>query len=247
MQQVLLTVRSNERLTSDVFRMELTGDVRAITSPGQFLNFRLDGFSLRRPISVCDVGEGSVTVVYRVVGGGTAAMAKLRSGAVLDTLTGLGNGFDASKSGDTPLLIGGGVGTPPLVYLCRMLREEGKRVKVVLGFRTASDVLLEEEFRALGAEVYIATEDGSFGTRGFVTDVMKTLDYSYFYTCGPMPMYRAVERTAVTDGQYSFEERMGCGFGACMGCSCQTLFGSKRICTDGPVFERKEILWEAQV
>ena len=246
MQQVLLTVDRNERLTSDVFRMELIGDVGAITTPGQFINIKLDGFSLRRPISVCDVGENCVTVVYRVVGEGTFAMAKLRPGAVLDTLTGLGNGFDTSKSGESPLLIGGGVGTPPMLYLCRKLREEGKRVQVVLGFRSASDVLLEEDFRALGAEVYIATEDGSCGTKGFVTDVMKTLQYSYFYTCGPMPMYRAIERTAVTDGQYSFEERMGCGFGACMGCSCKTLFGSKRICTDGPVFERKEILWEAQ-
>ena len=246
MQQVFLTVGRNERLTSDVFRMELTGDVGAITTPGQFINLKLDGFSLRRPISVCNVGENRVTVVYRVVGGGTASMADLRPGAVLDTLTGLGNGFDTSKSGDAPLLIGGGVGTPPLLFLCRKLREEGKRVQVVLGFRSASDVLLAEEFRALGAEVHIATEDGSFGTKGFVTDVIKTLPYSYFYTCGPMPMYRALRRTVATEGQYSFEERMGCGFGACMGCSCKTLFGSKRICADGPVFEGKEILWEAQ-
>ncbi len=244
MKQVFLTVREQEHLTPTVCRMRLTGDTSAITAPGQFLNFKLDGFSLRRPISVCDYGDNSVTVVYKIVGGGTAAMEQLPVGSVLDTLVGLGNGFASSKSGETPLLIGGGVGAPPLYRLCRVLLAEGKKPTVLLGFRTKDEIFLETDFRALGAKVLVATEDGSYGSKGFVTDAMRELSYSYFYTCGPLPMFRAIENVARTSGQFSFEEHMGCGFGACMGCSCRTRFGSKRICKDGPVLEREEILWE---
>ena len=243
MKQVNYTILSNEKIAKDVYKMILSGDTGAITAPGQFVNIKLDGLYLRRPISVCDYDEGKLTLIYKVVGEGTRRMAEMGAGVVLDTLTGLGNGYDTAKSGDAPLLIGGGVGVPPMFNLARKLIGEGKSVSVILGFNSACDVFYEEEFKALGATVYVATADGSYGTRGFVTDVMATLDYSYFYTCGPEPMFRALDKIAVTSGQYSFEERMGCGFGACMGCSCKTLTGNKRICKEGPVMEREEIIW----
>lgn len=246
MKQVFLTVTENRHVTKDVCRMTLTGDTSAITTPGQFVNLKLPGFSLRRPISVCDCRDGTVTLLYKIVGEGTAAMEQLPVGSVIDTLSGLGNGFACAKSGPRPLLIGGGVGVPPLYLLCRTLLAEGKAPTVLLGFNTQAEILLEAEFRALGVPVWVATADGSYGEKGFVTDVMPRLSYDYFYTCGPMPMFRAIQKVACTDGQFSFEERMGCGFGACMGCSCKTLFGSKRVCVDGPVMERGEILWEAQ-
>ena len=245
MKQTVRTVVENLHLTADVCRMVLVGDTSAITAPGQFINLKLDGFTLRRPISVCDYTDGSVTILYKIVGHGTEAMEKLPAGTKLDVLLGLGNGYDTSKSGDRPLLIGGGVGVPPLYNLCKKLLEEGKQPSVILGFNKASEIFLADDFESLGVPVYVTTADGSFGTKGFVTDVMKDLEYSYFYTCGPMPMFRAIEKTAVTGGQYSFEERMGCGFGACMGCSCKTYYGNKRICKDGPVLEREEIIWEA--
>ena len=243
MRQTVLTLRENLPLTGDVYRMVLAGDTGEIKRPGQFLNLRLPGFTLRRPISVCDWREGEVTLLYKVVGEGTKAMTALAPGAEIDTLMGLGNGFDTAKSGERPLLVGGGVGTPPLYGLCRVLREEGKRPVVLLGFRTGGDVLLEKEFAALGAEVRIATEDGSAGTKGFVTRVMPELRYTYLYACGPLAMLRAVDGAAKTGGQFSFEERMGCGFGACMGCTCHTADGHKRLCKEGPVLERREILW----
>lgn len=246
MKQVFYTIRENVPVTADVWRMVLDGDTGAITAPGQFLNLLVPGFPLRRPISVCDWEEGSVTLLYKVVGGGTEAMTRMQPGEQIDTLSGLGNGFTTAESGRRPLLVGGGVGTPPLYGLCRVLRQEGKEPVVVLGFRTAAEVLLEKEFAALGAEVRIATEDGSAGTKGFVTGAMEGLDYSYLYACGPLPMLRAVDGVASTPGQLSFEERMGCGFGVCMGCSRMTKHGSKRICTDGPVLTREEILWDEQ-
>ncbi len=245
MTQGIYTVRENTRLTDWVWRMVLEGDTSALTKPGQFVNLKLDGFFLRRPISVCDYDAKTVTILYKTVGKGTEAMTKLSENAKIDMLCGLGNGFSTELSGDAPLLIGGGVGIPPMYRLCKDLTCQGKRVSVILGFRTAKEIFYEEEFKALGAEVYLTTEDGSAGTKGFVTDVMKELTYSYFYTCGPMPMFRAIEAVAKTSGQYSFEERMGCGFGACMGCSCKTLYGNKRICRDGPVLVREEIIWEA--
>ncbi len=243
MKQEFLRISENKQIAKDVYLMVLEGDTSAITTSGQFVNIKLDGFYLRRPISVCDYDEKTLTIIYKVVGEGTEAMAQLKCGQELDVLLGLGNGYDLSKSGEKPLLIGGGVGVPPMYNLCKKLVAEGKDVSVILGFNKKEEIFFEAEFKALGAAVCITTVDGSCGTRGFVTDVMKNLDYTYFYTCGPMPMFNAIEATAVTSGQYSFEERMGCGFGACMGCSCKTKYGNKRICKDGPVLEREEIIW----
>ena len=243
MKQTFYTILSNEKIAKDVYKMVLDGDTSAITAPGQFVNIKLEGLYLRRPISVCDYDKDTLTLIYKVVGEGTRRMAEMEAGVLLDTLTGLGNGYDTKKSGDAPLLIGGGVGVPPMYNLARKLIAEGKAVSVILGFNSKDDVFYEEEFKALGAAVYVATADGSYGTHGFVTDVMAGLDYSYFYTCGPEPMFRALDKIAKTSGQYSFEERMGCGFGACMGCSCKTLTGNKRICKEGPVMEREEIIW----
>ena len=246
MTQVFYTVETNEKIAKNVYKLVLLGDTSAITASGQFVNFKVEGCYLRRPISVYSYDEGMLTVIYKVVGMGTDIMAKWEKGYKVDTLVGLGNGYDLSDSGNAPLLIGGGVGVPPMYQLCRKLREAGKDVQVILGFGSKDEVFCEEEFKALGATVYVATADGSYGTKGFVTDVMKNLDYSYFYTCGPEPMFRAIEKIAKTSGQYSFEERMGCGFGACMGCSCKTLYGNKRICVDGPVLRREEIIWQTQ-
>ncbi len=223
--------------------IQLRGDTSDITRPGQFINILLDGLYLRRPISVCDCEGDTVTIIYKVVGKGTKQMQKMQSGA-LDVLTGLGNGYDTSLSGDAPLLLGGGVGVPPLYMLAKRLINSGKRVSVILGFNTKREVFYADEFRALGASVTVTTVDGSEGIKGFVTDAMKDIDYTYFYTCGPEPMLKAVYNTSVTSGQLSFEERMGCGFGACMGCSCKTLYGNKRICKDGPVLVKEEIIWE---
>ena len=243
MTQGLYEILSNVALTANVYKMVLKGDTSAITAPGQFVNIKLDGKFLRRPISICDYDETTITLIYKVVGVGTEQMSEMQPGKVLDVLVGLGNGYSLDKSGDKPLLIGGGVGVPPLYNLCKKLVEQGKKVSVVLGFNTADEIFLENDFKALGAEVYVATADGSYGLKGFVTDAMKNIDYTYFFTCGPMPMFKAIEAAAVTSGQYSFEERMGCGFGACMGCSCKTKYGNKRICKDGPVLEREEIVW----
>ena len=241
MKQVIFEIRSNKALTREVYRMVLTGDTSAITAPGQFVEIALPGKFLRRPISVCDWTENSLTLIYKVVGQGTEQMASLPGGTKLDILTGLGNGYDLTRSGDNPVLVGGGVGVPPLYALCKALLLQGKKPSVVLGFNKESEIFLFDEFRALGVPTFIATADGSVGTKGFVTDVLNTLDYSYFYSCGPMPMFRAMEQVAKTSGQYSFEERMGCGFGACMGCSIQTKSGAKRVCKDGPVFIREEV------
>ena len=243
MKDCILTVAENTPLTKEVYRMVLQGDVRDFTAPGQFLNLRLEGRFLRRPISVCDLGEDSVTIIYKVVGQGTAQMAAMLPGNSLRALTGLGNGYDLACAGDRPLLIGGGVGVPPMYLLAKRLRALGKPVQAVLGFNRASEVFYEEEFRALGCEVTVATADGSYGVRGFVTDALPET-YSYYYCCGPEPMLRAVYRAAAGSGQLSFEKRMGCGFGACMGCSCKTITGYKRICREGPVLRKEEILWE---
>ena len=244
MKQGLFTIKENKPLTSTVWRMVLEGDTSDITASGQFVNILLDGLYLRRPISVCDCVEGILTIVYKVVGKGTEKMSRMQAGEVLDILTGLGNGYDLSVAGDAPILLGGGVGVPPMYLLAKQLIAEGKCVSVVLGFNTKDEIFYEDEFRALGADVTVTTVDGSYGTKGFVTDAMKNIDYTYFYTCGPEPMLKAVWRASQTSGQMSFEERMGCGFGACMGCSCKTLTGYKRICKDGPVMRKEEILWQ---
>ena len=243
MKDVLFTIKENLAIAPQVYRMVLTGDCSQITAPGQFVNIRLDGLYLRRPISVCDLGGNDLTIIYKVVGKGTEQMSHMKEGGSLQVLTGLGNGYDLSCAGDAPLLIGGGVGVPPMYLLARKLREQGKTVSVVLGFNTKNEIFYEEEFRALGCGVTVTTVDGSYGTKGFVTDGIPE-NYSYFYCCGPEPMLKAVYKKARTSGQFSFEERMGCGFGACMGCSCKTITGYKRICKDGPVMRKEEILWE---
>lgn len=243
MKQVLFKIKENLPLTENVYKMVLVGDTSDITRAGQFVNIKLDGFFLRRPISVCDVNGDELTIIYKVVGKGTEAMKNMSEGE-LDVLTGLGNGYELSESGDKPLLIGGGVGVPPMYLLAKKLIAEGKSVSVILGFNTKSEIFYEREFKALGADVYVTTVDGSYGTKGFVTDAMRDIEYTYFYTCGPEPMLKAVCGASSSSGQLSFEERMGCGFGACMGCSCKTLTGNKRICKDGPVLRKEEILWQ---
>ena len=244
MKQSIFTIVENIPLTPLVYKMTLSGDTSDITAPGQFVNIKLDGFFLRRPISVCDAKEGELTIIYKMVGKGTEAMGKMQAGTKLDILTGLGNGYDLTVAGDKPLLIGGGVGVPPMYKLAKELVAMGKKVSVVLGFNTKDELFYEDEFKALGADVYVTTVDGSYGIKGFVTNAMENIDFTYFYTCGPEPMLRAVCKATEKSGQLSFEERMGCGFGACMGCSCKTLTGNKRICKDGPVMRKEEIIWE---
>ncbi len=239
--QNIYEIISNNALTENVFKMILKGDTKYITAPGQFINILLSGKFLRRPISVCDYDDKTITIIYKVVGEGTAQLSKMQSGEKLDCLTGLGNGYNISKS-KNPLVIGGGVGVPPMYNLAKCLIANNQTPTVILGFNTKSEIFYEQEFKALGCNVIVATADGSYGVKGFVTDAMPD-DYDYFYTCGPMPMFKAIESVAKTSGQYSFEERMGCGFGACMGCSCKTKYGNKRICKDGPVLEREEIIW----
>ena len=243
MKQSYFSIIQNEKLTESVYKMTLKGDVSDITKPGQFVNIKLDGLFLRRPISVNDISADTLTIIYKVVGKGTEQLASMQSGE-LDILTGLGNGYDLDKSGDNPLLIGGGVGVPPLYLLAKQLLAQGKKVTVILGFNKKEEVFYAKEFEDLGAKVIVTTVDGSLGVKGFVTDAMKDLDYSYIYTCGPEPMLKGVYKLCKTSGQFSFEERMGCGFGACMGCTCETKYGNKRICKDGPVLEREEIIWE---
>lgn len=243
MYQGFYEIKSNKKLTDNIFEMVLIGDTSSIKAAGQFINIKLDGFYLRRPISICDYNENTITIIYKVVGDGTMALSQMNCGEKLDVLCGLGNGFDTSKSSDKPVLIGGGVGVPPMYNLCKKLIAQGKQVSVILGFNKKDEVFYEDEFKSLGANVTVTTVDGSYGIKGFVTDALKDCEYSYFYTCGPMPMFKAIEAVAKTSGQYSFEERMGCGFGACMGCSCKTKYGNKRICKDGPVLEREEIIW----
>lgn len=248
MKRVLFVIIENTRLCEGIYRMRLRGDCSDIVRPGQFVNIALPDKYLRRPISVCDVERGkgepdTLSLIYKILGSGTAYMASLRAGESLDLLTGLGNGFDTACSGERPLLIGGGVGIPPLYGLCKELLREGKRPKAVLGYHGRSDIFYAAEFEALGIDLTITTEDGSVGEKGFVSDGVKALEYDYFYTCGPEGMLRAVYAATKTSGQLSFERRMGCGFGSCMGCSCRTITGFKRICKEGPVLLKEEIKW----
>lgn len=243
MKQSIFEVKANIKIAENTYKMVLGGDCSGITASGQFVNIKLDGFFLRRPISVCDYDDNELTLIYKVVGKGTEYMAELGAGEKLDILTGLGNGYDLSKSGNEPVLIGGGAGVPPMYNLCRKLVAEGKKPHVILGFNKENELFFENEFKALGAEVTVTTADGSYGMKGFVTDALKNMKYTYIYSCGPEPMLKAIYNTAETSGQLSFEERMGCGFGACMGCSCATKYGNKRICKDGPVLEMEEIIW----
>ena len=244
MQQRSFEIASNRAIAENVYELAMTGDTSAITAPGQFVNLRLDGFFLRRPISVCDWNGGWLLLVYKVLGKGTAALARCPAGSELDLLTGLGNGYDPAKSGDRPLLVGGGVGAPPLYGLAKRLIQQGKQPAAILGFNTGAEAILADAFENLGVPVTLCTADGSAGVGGFVTAGMERIkDYTSLYTCGPEPMLKAVHAACQSDGQFSFEERMGCGFGACMGCSCKTKYGNKRICKDGPVLEKDEIIW----
>ena len=243
MKQSLFQIIDNVPLTENVYKMRLFGDTDHCTAPGQFINIQLEGLFLRRPISVSEYDEKSLTIIYKVVGKGTKQMSEMKSGT-LDVLSGLGNGYDTSLSGENPVLIGGGVGVPPLYGLAKKLCEEGKNVSVILGFNTKNEIFYEKEFSDLGCNVSVTTVDGSYGTKGFVTTVLENSQYSYTYSCGPEPMLKAIYSVSKTSGQYSFEERMGCGFGACMGCSCKTITGYKRICKEGPVLVKEEILWQ---
>ena len=243
MKDSIFRVKENRKIAKNTYECVLTGDISDITAPGQFVNIKLDGFYLRRPISACDARDGELTLIYKAVGKGTEQMAASAAGTEWLTLTGLGNGYDTTVSGERPLLIGGGAGVPPMFMLCKKLIAEGKQPSVILGFGSADEVFYKEEFEALGATVYVTTVDGSYGIKGFVTDAMGEVDYTYFYTCGPEPMLKAIYDKSETSGQFSFEERMGCGFGACMGCSCKTKYGNKRICRDGPVLVKEEIIW----
>ena len=242
MKQVLYTVTGNQELAPGVWEMSLAGDTSPITTPGQFINIKLDGFFLRRPISVCDWDSRGLTIIYKVVGKGTAVMSAMQPGQELDVLSGLGNGFDVAKCGQRTVVIGGGAGVPPMYGLAKALLAAGKTPSAVLGFNTESEIFYEDQFRKLGIETVVTTVDGSYGQKGFVTDALPE-NYDYFCACGPLPMLKAVYNASSTSGLLSFEERMGCGFGACMGCSCKTKYGSKRICKDGPVLEKEEILW----
>ncbi|MBR3004011.1 MAG: dihydroorotate dehydrogenase electron transfer subunit [Lachnospiraceae bacterium] len=242
MKDTRLTIISNKKIALNTFEMKLRGDLSDVKGPGQFVNFALEGKYLRRPISICDVNGDELTVIYKAVGQGTEQMSEMQPCQGMDTLVALGNGYDTAKSGERPLLIGGGAGIPPMYFMARTLISEGKDVSVILGFNTKDEIFYVNEFEALGCRVTVATADGSVGVKGFVTDALKP-GYTYFYTCGPEPMLRAVYARTETSGQFSFEERMGCGFGACMGCSCRTVTGYKRICKDGPVLEKEEILW----
>lgn len=244
MKQTYLTVSTNEKLTNNVCKMTLKGDMSAIERPGQFVNIAIDGLYLRRPISVCDVEGDVLTIIYKIVGKGTEKLSKMKGGEILDVLSGLGNGYFTDLSGDKPLLIGGGVGVPPMYKLCKDLLKEGKTPTVILGFNTQDEIFYKDEFLSLGVYTIITTVDGSYGIKGFVTDAIKEIEeYSYVYTCGPEPMLKAIYNAIGTSGQFSFEERMGCGFGACMGCTCKTKYGNKRICKDGPVLVKEEIIW----
>ena len=243
MKDTWFTLVKTGEIAKNTYEWVLEGDTSDITAPGQFVNIKLDGFYLRRPISVADVEGDKLTIVYKVVGDGTEAMSKMECGARLLVLTGLGNGYDLAPSGVAPLLIGGGAGVPPMYLLARRLLSLGRRVTVILGFGSSDEVFYKERFEALGARVLVTTVDGTEGLRGFVTDAISECDYTYFYTCGPEPMLKAIYDKSETSGQFSFEERMGCGFGACMGCTCKTKYGNKRICRDGPVLVKEEIIW----
>ncbi len=244
MKETILTIIENQQIAKDIYRMRLQGDTSAVSAPGQFINLMLDGYYLRRPISVNDLEGDVLTIIYKVLGEGTRDMTAYPVGKELNVLTGLGNGYALEKSGDRPLLVGGGVGIPPLYLLCRRLLAQGKKPQVVLGYNTKDEIFLADDFAALGVEVTVLTADGSCGVKGLVTDgITAKNDYTYLYTCGPEPMLKAVYEVTKTSGQFSFEERMGCGFGACMGCNCKTKYGNKRICKDGPVLEKEEIVW----
>ena len=235
-------LRENSKIAKNTYRAVFEGNTKRNVAPGQFVNIKINNLYLRRPISVADYDSTTMTLIYKAIGEGTTALSEAKPGTEFDILTGLGNGY--TVRGEKPLLIGGGVGVPPLYGLAKRLARRGTKAVIVMGFGSADEVFYEKEFADLGHEVRITTMDGTAGKKGLVTDVMADIDYDYFYSCGPEPMLKAVYKATHTNGQFSFEERMGCGFGACMGCSCKTITGSRRICTEGPVIEKTELIWE---
>ena len=239
------TIAANTPVAPAVYRLELTSDGVPGLRAGQFVEVAVPGKYLRRPLSVSLSEPGRLTLLYKVVGGGTAALAAMEPGAELELLTGLGNGFDIEACREKALLIGGGIGVAPLHQLCRDLRAAGKQVTAILGFNTASELILRDELEALGATVHVATMDGSAGIRGLVTDALRQVrpDFDYYYVCGPMPMMRALYPLLPEAGEFSLEERMGCGTGLCFGCTIATIDGPKRICHDGPVFKKNMLPW----
>ena len=239
-------IDSNERIAAKTYRMVLEGDTSDFTAPGQFANVAVEGKFLRRPISVCDYSEGSLTLLYDVVGDGTRQMSEMKPGTTLNLLTGLGNGFSTVAESRRPVLVGGGIGVAPLLNLAKALRRAGKEPEIILGFNTSADVVLEKEFKDMRFGTVVTTADGSYGLKGFVTDApgLKEGTYDYFYACGPMPMLRALCGIPVITGELSLDERMACGFGVCMCCSLETRDGAKRICKDGPVFKKEELIWK---
>ena len=245
MKKSLFTVEHTRQLTADTYEMVLSGDTSAITAPGQFVEIELPGKFLRRPISICNWTDEALMLLVKVVGEGTKDLVRSVPGTELDVLSGLGNGFDISKAGEHPVLAGGGIGIAPLYGLAQRMLDAGMTPTVALGFRTAKDVYYLEEFAKLGCRLLVATEDGSAGTKGFVTDCIKAVpECDYVLTCGPLPMLKAVHSLPqLKDGQFSFEARMGCGFGACMGCTIPTKDGYKRVCKDGPILFKEEIVW----
>lgn len=244
--KTIFKVIENTKVAAKTWRMVLEGDTSRITTPGQFVNLEVEGHFLRRPISLCDAADGKLTLLYDVVGEGTELMSRWKPGHLVDTLTGLGNGFDPDCNVERPLLLGGGIGVAPLLLLARFLVAAGRSPIAVLGFNKAEDIVLVDELRLAGAEVYVATADGSAGTKGFVTDAIREhcLPTEYFYACGPMPMLRALALGMDCPGELSLDDRMACGFGVCMCCSIKTRSGAKRICKDGPVFKKEELIFE---
>lgn len=234
----------NTPIAPGTFLLDLSGDTSMVKAPGQFCQIRIPGFYLRRPISLCDWDENGMTLIYKAVGPGTDALSRLETGDTLDILNGLGNGYDAALCGHGPLVIGGGAGIPPLYALTKALLAAGRQPTVILGFNRAEEIFLLDSFQDLGVETVLTTVDGSAGQKGFVTDALAGADSRYVFACGPLPMLKAVyKKSGCPTGQYSLEERMACGFGACMGCSLETRFGPKRVCKDGPVFRKEELPW----
>ena len=244
MKKSLYTIAGNSLIASKTYKMVLEGDAVA---EGEFVDISIPGFYLRRPLSICDKEEGRLTVVYKVVGEGTKVLSEMGVGTVLEVLTGLGKGFDPEACKASALLVGGGLGVPPLYLLAKELKARGKKVTAVLGFNKAEEIILVDEFRRVCDEVVISTADGSVGVKGFVTDAIREMagraGHDYFYTCGPMVMMKAVCAVLDEPGEASLEERMGCGAGFCYGCSIQTKNGPRRVCKDGPVFKKEELIW----